>query len=421
MIGLASFRASLRHFARRQVARGALRPRADDPRGPPSLADLLSAPEPFVRAALRGIRDGSYRPAPARVVTVVADKPRRIPRFTWLDELILVDLGRTLQALVEPQLPESVWSFRPGRGQHRALRVLGAHLRARPTTTWWGLKRDVKNYGESLRHDVVLADLERFCAPTPELRHLVQVFSAYRFIDDDGAVVTNTVGLPTGSFFQLVFENLAFVELDRRLEAIPGAVHLRFGDDILFATPERAVRDEAALALHAYATARGLTLKVEKAVDFALVRPHLIPAHRTDGARAVVPHLGVHVRHDGATRLAKAKIRRLTTYLLERLGAALEVLPSTSHDGRLQVLIGCVRRLFESDALRARNPVIALVRLIDDEQQLRELDRWIALTVVRLAVGGAHKRSLFNQVSYRRLRALGLPSLVHLRRRGALR
>ena len=421
MNGLSDPRLSLRHFARRQVARGALRPHEDDPRGPPSLAHFLAAPEPFMRAALAGIKDGSYRPTPARIVTVMADKPRRIPRFSWLDECVLVHLGRTLQALVEPQLPESVWSFRPGRGQHRALRVLGAHLRARPTTTWWGLKRDVKSYGESLRHDAVVRDLERFCAPSPELRHLVEVFSAYRFIDDDGAVVTNTIGLPTGSFFQLVFENLAFVELDRRLEAIPGVLHLRFGDDILFATPDRSIRDDAARALHAYAAARGLTLKVEKAVDFALVRPHLITSHRADGARAVVPHLGVHVRHDGATRLAKAKMRRLTTYLLERLRAALEVLPSTSQDGRLQALIGCARRLFESDALRARNPVIALVRLIDDEQQLRELDRWIAVTVVRLAVGGAHKRSLFKKVSYRRLRTLGLPSLVHLRRCSALR
>jgi len=51
-----------------------------------------------------------------------------------------------------------------------------------------------------------------------------------------------------------------------------------------------------------------------------------------------------------------------------------------------------------------------------DEAQLRLLDRWLAEEVLSLAFGGGHKKSYFRLLSYRSLRAIGLPSLVHRRR-----
>jgi hypothetical protein len=56
------------------------------------------------------------------------------------------------------------------------------------------------------------------------------------------------------------------------------------------------------------------------------------------------------------------------------------------------------------------------LRHVEDEGQLRLLDRWLAEEVLCLALGGGHKRGHFGVLSFRELRAMGLPSLVHRRR-----
>ncbi|MGC2467058.1 MAG: hypothetical protein WA517_17830, partial [Candidatus Acidiferrum sp.] len=48
--------------------------------------------------------------------------------------------------------------------------------------------------------------------------------------------------------------------------------------------------------------------------------------------------------------------------------------------------------------------------------QLRLLDRWLAEEVLSIAFGGGHRKSHFQRMPFRSLRAMGLPSLVHRRR-----
>ena len=52
---------------------------------------------------------------------------------------------------------------------------------------------------------------------------------------------------------------------------------------------------------------------------------------------------------------------------------------------------------------------------VDDEAQLRRLDRWLAEEVLSHVFGG-HKKGHFRRIGFDRLRAMGLPSLVHRRR-----
>ena len=52
---------------------------------------------------------------------------------------------------------------------------------------------------------------------------------------------------------------------------------------------------------------------------------------------------------------------------------------------------------------------------VDDEAQLRRLDRWLSEEVLSHVFGG-HKKGHFRRIGFRRLRAMGLPSLVHRRR-----
>lgn len=52
---------------------------------------------------------------------------------------------------------------------------------------------------------------------------------------------------------------------------------------------------------------------------------------------------------------------------------------------------------------------------VDDEAQLRHLDRWWAEEVLSRVFGG-HRKGNFRRIGFDELRAMGLPSLVHRRR-----
>jgi hypothetical protein len=52
---------------------------------------------------------------------------------------------------------------------------------------------------------------------------------------------------------------------------------------------------------------------------------------------------------------------------------------------------------------------------VEDEAQLRLLDRWLAEEVL-YAVFGGHKKGHFRRISFAQLRAMGFPSLVHRHR-----
>jgi hypothetical protein len=53
---------------------------------------------------------------------------------------------------------------------------------------------------------------------------------------------------------------------------------------------------------------------------------------------------------------------------------------------------------------------------VNDEAQLRELDRWLAEEILAVAFQNGHKKGNFRKLPFRRLRAMGLPSLRHRRR-----
>src|SRR5262249_18574910 len=82
--------------------------------------------------------------------------------------------------------------------------------------------------------------------------------------------------------------------------------------------------------------------------------------------------------------------------------------------GRLQMLVRLETEVLEKGV---RNVAILdyYLKHVNDERQLRSLDRWLAEAVLSAAFGG-HKKGHFRKVGFGELRAMGLPSLLHRRR-----
>jgi hypothetical protein len=53
---------------------------------------------------------------------------------------------------------------------------------------------------------------------------------------------------------------------------------------------------------------------------------------------------------------------------------------------------------------------------VDDEEQLKLLDRWLAEEVLSRVFSNGHRKGNFRRISFKQLREMGLPSVRHRQR-----
>ena len=126
-------------------------------------------------------------------------------------------------------------------------------------------------------------------------------------------------------------------------------------------------------------------------------------------------HLGLLFRAEGGVALSRdksRKIQNLFRYAFRR--ARRRWRKCTDPKLRTQALVDIA---VESIHQGVRNVAILdyYLKHVDDEEQLRRLDRWLAEEVLSHVFDG-HKKGHFRRISFERLRAMGLPSLVHRHR-----
>ena len=127
-------------------------------------------------------------------------------------------------------------------------------------------------------------------------------------------------------------------------------------------------------------------------------------------------HLGLEFRADGGVGLSRdksRKIQNLFRFAWRRYAHKL---------GKLRSPKGRARKAIEvaNDVLEHGYRSVAIIdyylKHVDDEEQLRRLDRWLAEEVLAITFRTGHKKSNFKKMSFNQLRELGLPSLRHRRR-----
>lgn len=364
-------------------------------------------------ASLRAIQTDRYRPGVAKPLWIHAGKPRKVFRFRWIDHLWIDAIALHLRDRAEGLLSDSVMSFRAGRGVRQALQRVQRFLQSACGREVYLLRRDVQNYGPSMQHDQVLAVIERMFPGDVTMRNLVRVFCKFSYMED-GKEISNTTGLPAGTPLQTVFDNLYLHDLDRRLESYRDCLYVRFGDDLLFASfylqSARAAQED----MRSYGERLGLAYNPEKTQDLVF-GCQTAPAGFSHAQ--VISYLGMQIDMNGVVRLARPKLKRVLDYLRSQIRLAKR---APSYEERYQLAIRIAQNSILGRVGRRPNPLLYYLPLISDDVQLAEIDRWVALSVLGAAHGGGFKQSFFRRHGYRALRQHGLPSLVHLRRKGVL-
>lgn len=339
-------------------------------------------------------------------------KKRTLYIFPWEERIVDLLLYRLLSRRFHSFFSSRSFAYRlHGLGVDRCQRQIAKALLAagRPLFV---CKRDISNYFPSIDHAVLR---QRLATHIPGGDYLWELLdSRIRFEFRQGAAVaTASRGVPFGTPIACFFANLYLTELDRCMEFHPGLHYFRYADDFLFFSSDRDACRRA--AGHFDATLASLRLRSKQAHECnfrfseeAADDSDFLPVDK-------LRHLGLEFRANGVTALSRDKFRKICNlfrFAFRRNAARLRRTHDPEKKARLAIDIS--RKTIEAGV---RNVAILdyYLKHVEDEQQLRSIDRWLAEEVLSLSFGG-HRRGNFRRLPFARLREMGLPSLVHRRR-----
>lgn len=339
-------------------------------------------------------------------------KSRTLYIFPWQERLVDLLLYRLLNRALDQQMSRSSYAYRiSGFGVDRCQRAIQKSLRA--SQTLYVLKRDIAEFFDSIDHEILLNRLASVVSPSDYLFELIQQRVRFSYMDG-GAVHIASRGVPFGTAIACFLANFYLRELDEAWELIPGLVFFRYADDLLALSASRDVHRAAATAVDMHLRALRLISKPSHALDFCFgdksAGAHDLPV--MDRFR----HLGLEFRTGGGVGLARDKFRKICNlfrFACRKKRGSFRRMRDPRARARLAVEV--CRQTIDAGV---RNVAIIdyYLRHVNDEGQLRLLDRWLAEHVLSLALAGGHKRGYFRSLPFRELRVMGLPSLVHRRR-----
>ncbi len=265
------------------------------------------------------LRDGSYRPLPARRVYIpkpgtTEQRPLSIPAVR--DRIVQAALKIVLEPIFEADFAPCSFGFRPKRGQHDALQVLVDETgRGRR----WVVETDVANCFSAIPHDRLMTAVQERVCDQSVLKLLRAMLRAG--VMESGVVHHPDTGTPQGGVVSPLMCNVYLHRLDRAWDTRAFGVLVRFADDLLVVCKSRQQAQAALARLRQLLAELGLEPKEAKTRIVELVVggegfDFLGFHHRMVRSRGVRGRRGMEFLarwpSDRAMRRAREQIRGLT-------------------------------------------------------------------------------------------------------------
>lgn len=212
----------------------------------------IDLPTRLVRLQL-GLAQGTYRPGRLRRIDVAKEdggtRPLAIPPV--VDRVAQTAVAQVLTPLLDPQMHDGSFAYRPGRSVAMAVARVAEHRRQ---GFGWVVDGDIERYFERVPHERMMACLARVIDEPPLLDLIELWLESFSSIG---------LGLPQGAPLSPLLANLYLDGVDDQIAA-RGVRLVRFADDFLLMCRGEAAAEGARDRMAALLADHGLRLHPDK-------------------------------------------------------------------------------------------------------------------------------------------------------------
>lgn len=217
----------------------------------------IDLPTRLVRLRL-GLMHGTYRPGRLRRIDVAKDdggtRPLAIPPV--VDRVAQTAAALVLTPLLDPEMHDDSFAYRPGRSVQMAVRRVAQYRRQGYD---WVVDGDIERYFERVPHERLLERLARDISE-PAVLDLIELWlESFSDMGPNGA----GIGLPQGAPLSPLLANLYLDDVDERI-AVRGVRLVRFADDFLLMCRSETAAEGARDRMAALLAEHGLRLHPDK-------------------------------------------------------------------------------------------------------------------------------------------------------------
>lgn len=374
-----------------------------------SLYDFGISFQTTIRKIQKQLEKQSFLFGPLLEKTIIlGDKSRQLYLSPWEEKLVETMLYRLLDRKLNSILYSKSFAFRQqgSKGVQKCIQFVDKMLKEQ-SAPLYVIRRDVSNFFPSIDREILRGFLAKHIDKEDYLFRLLE--SRVDFIKFGSEEVEKEKGVSFGTPLACLFGNLYLTELDRKLYEITPNV-IRYADDYLIATPDLTIARRVIEAFKSEFVNLKVTSKPSHEQNLVWKGASIEEFTSTKE----VQYLGL--RFNETIRLDKGKLNKIKRIFTSCIDKVLKGKSKRASifERSLKAAKACDQIWTSRYNLKSRLLLRYSLVLITDEQQLRDLDRWLLEYLMQAACGydGFRKKN-FRYLDTEKLREAGLHSFLH--------
>jgi len=334
----------------------------------------------------------------------VKARTRKLFISTWKDKIVETWLSRAMNKLLSKWFSKRSYAYRI---EKIGVDLCQRHVVKALKQSRFLVRRDITSFFYTIDHQILLNTLAKLV--DPQLLGIIKQRVIFDYYDENKKLHKAEVGIPFGSPLACFLANVYLTETDRKITAKPVS-YFRYADDFLIAATNPDDVLDAADALASEIDRLNIKVNERKSDNFSFdEHPEFTQVNR-------FKYLGLEYWNDGIVRLPIEKRRKIMNIFKRAISTIKKKLTKIENlDDRLQFAI-----TFVNDAILKRIRYAAIVdyylKHVEDEEQLRTMDREAAELIISAVLGKPFRKKDFKTIPFKKLRKYGLISLLHRNR-----